>query len=521
MRVRNKFNIIFMVGFLGILLLPVTAALFKIDSYGHLNENRKLTPAPRLKLDLRALSEFPAAFQSYFNDHFGFRSTLVSINYLFKHKLLGVSPSSQVILGKEGWLYYTGDSSVEDYRGITQFDEDKLQRWLFAFELKRKWLELQGIKYLFVIAPNKESVYPEYLPNSLGTRVRNETALDDFLGYFKKYSKVGIIDLRPDLLAAKKDRILYFRTDTHWNNYGAFIGYRTIMQYVAGWFPRIRIFSRHDFAITPQNRRAGDLADLMGGAEFLKESEFYFKPLRPFSSYEDSCNGTDPLVNVMKKNDTSLPRALIFRNSFANALVPFLSENFQFIQFYWQLWGPDTPINEMISQTKPNVVIEETVERLLKLEPDFISSRQTGESMKFYKDLFEAAKKGFTVFVTKEEDDQPQNEQIEIVKILDGYSIRSSRKDPRFLTELKTESKGYPLVRLNIKSSAETEIRLLYSTKTSTEYKKNCSVSIPLKKGTNEIYIPFYRRDIDGTLKIAPADRVGGFLIKAMEVRFI
>ena len=189
MRRHNKSSIILVIIFCILSLLPIADMLFKLDRFPHLRENRELSPLPVFRLGCAAIVSFPGAFQAYFNDHFGFRNALIRFNYLIKQKLLGVSPSTQVNIGKQGWLYYNAEGSVEDYRGISHLDEDKLQRLCFTFDLKRKWLELQGIKYLLVIVPNKETIYPEYFPNLLYRRIRDKTILDDFFEYFNKTFK--------------------------------------------------------------------------------------------------------------------------------------------------------------------------------------------------------------------------------------------------------------------------------------------------------------------------------------------
>jgi alginate O-acetyltransferase complex protein AlgJ len=114
LKCHNKSNVVLVVVFCTLVILPVADMLFKLDSFPHLNENRELSPLPVFRLGLAEIAGFPVAFQAYFNDHFGFRNTLIRLNYLIKQKLLGVSPSMQVNIGQQGWLYYTGEGSVDN-----------------------------------------------------------------------------------------------------------------------------------------------------------------------------------------------------------------------------------------------------------------------------------------------------------------------------------------------------------------------------------------------------------------------
>jgi hypothetical protein len=493
--------------------------LFKLDRYPHLNENRELSPLPVFRLRLAEIVGFPDAFQAYFDDHFGFRNALIRFNYLIKQKILGVSPSAQVSIGKQGWLYYTAEGAVEDYRGISYLDEDKLRKLCFTFELKRKWLELQGIKYLLVIAPNKETIYPEYLPSQLYRRIREKTVLDDFLEYLKRHSNVDIVDLRNPLREAKKEGLLFHKTDTHWNNYGAFVGYAKIMEPVSKWFKQVRVLSLNDFKVTTQTRPAGDLADMIGGTEFLEESEFDFKPIKPFSSYMVDWNNYKDFA--MQKQDASLPRALIFRDSFAVALQPFLNENFQYVKYYWRRWDPEVSIHAIIREIKPDIVIEEVVERGVKSLPEF-GFVHASSSSELYKDLFDASHKSLKIVGSDSEISGIQfNDQVSLVKSSGGLLIKSSGYDPQiYFSEIKTASKGYPVIKINIDSSSETVFQLFYLTAALTEYNEKSCVTVNLKKGNNEIYIPLYNRELIKKFRIDPSTCTGEFLLKAVEIRY-
>jgi alginate O-acetyltransferase complex protein AlgJ len=59
--------------------------------------------------------------------------------------------------------------------------------------------------------------------------------------------------------------------------------------------------------------------------------------------------------------DSSLPRAVIFRDSFASRLVPFLSEHFSRAVYLWQ---NDFDADDVLKE-RPDVVIQEIVGRHL------------------------------------------------------------------------------------------------------------------------------------------------------------
>jgi hypothetical protein len=64
---------------------------------------------------------------------------------------------------------------------------------------------------------------------------------------------------------------------------------------------------------------------------------------------------------LFEQPDQRLPRAVMFRDSFAIWLVPLLSENFSHILYSWQY----TFDREIVERERPDVVIQEMVERVL------------------------------------------------------------------------------------------------------------------------------------------------------------
>ena len=282
-----------------------------------------------------------------------------------------------MIAGKNGWLFFSGNAEIEDARHITRFSEDQLHRWCVNYNLKKKWLKQQGVQYLLVIAPNKSSVYPEYLPNGL-KMVREASALDDFMEYMKKNSEVDIVDLRKSLISAKDRETVYFKTDTHWNNYGAFVAYSDIMKAVKRLVPEIEYLQLDNFKIDKKLSAAGDLAGMIGGQSLMSDYQYHFLPRKAFTASvvekSEKVRGTF----TMEKRDVNLPRATVFRDSFFIALVPFLAESFSSSTYYWQTWDTKTPMNEIIKLHRPDIVIEEVVERNFKYDhSNFENSQST------------------------------------------------------------------------------------------------------------------------------------------------
>src|SRR5438105_592669 len=78
-------------------------------------ENRQLAEMPKFKPTWRGMKDFPGPFESFYNDNFGLRGSLIHLLSFTRVKGLGVSCSPNVIIGKDGWLFYTPDPVGYDY----------------------------------------------------------------------------------------------------------------------------------------------------------------------------------------------------------------------------------------------------------------------------------------------------------------------------------------------------------------------------------------------------------------------
>jgi len=163
----------------------------------------------------------------------GFRRSLV-VGYSRALLALGVSPTPSVILGRSGWLFFAGDEALASYRAVQPFTEAELAAWQRRIETRRDWLAERGIRYLVVIAPNKETIYPEFMPESLN-RVRAVTRLDQLVAHLRAHSNVAVVDPR-DALRTAKAAAFCISDRYHWNDVGAWLLYREIVTGLRRWY---------------------------------------------------------------------------------------------------------------------------------------------------------------------------------------------------------------------------------------------------------------------------------------------
>jgi hypothetical protein len=351
-------NIVLIIVFAGLLWLPTLDVFFQFDHTPAFNEKRVLAPFPDFELGPGCLKKFIRGFESYFNDHFGFRNQLIFWHVKWTHDIFRNSTVPKVLIGKDGWLFWAGDQMAENYRGIDRFTPQELRDWQTLLERRRDWLARYGIKYIFVVAPDKQSIYPEYLPDWL-TKVRPESKLDQFFAYMRANSTVDVLDLRPVLRDAKKIAPTYFRNDAHWNLFGGFIATEEIIQVISRRQPELKPLSIDSFEIESTTRTGGDLAMFLGLKEMTDDKAILVKPKSDLPVLEMSEQLEERQGKFFTKNPNAHGNAMIFRDSFAYFLEPFLGYHFAKVSYIWRY-----ELNPVwIEADNPVVVISEMVER--------------------------------------------------------------------------------------------------------------------------------------------------------------
>jgi len=346
-----------------VISLPLAANLAGVDGADAAAENRELAPFPRVDGRWTSIAAFGPGVAAWFDDHFGFRSTLVRWYGESRLFLLRVSPTSTVVAGHDGWFFYADDQSIEDYANVQTMSPDALANWREAVVRARRWLDARGIAYVFAIAPDKHAVYAEEMPDTIA-KVGDLSRTDQL---FTTLQDLGIaVDVRSSLFEAKRRERIYHKTDTHWNDRGALVAYQRLIGAIRARVPRTPpAWARDDFEASTTITSGLDLAGMMGLTRVLREENLTLTPRHPRRARVIEPAGAAPTDEegrlVTEIDDPSLPRAVIFRDSFVSRLVPLLSEHFSRAVYLWQ----NDFDADAVQREHPDVVVQEIVGRHL------------------------------------------------------------------------------------------------------------------------------------------------------------
>ena len=285
-----------------------------------------------------------------------------------------------VYVGKDGWLFYT--DSIDNYLGTDLYADTMLRRIAKQMQGRADWCEENGITFYFMIAPNKNTIYPEKMMSSM--KEGEQKRIDQVYDYLRENTTVKCIDVRDALIAEKNANPtvdLYYPLDTHWNNHGGFIAYQTIMDTIKQDFPNAIKHEKDEYQIDYFDAHFKDCAYYLGYYDTLENSgpvytkldgkigqvawhdwsgefgQFVHAYVDPENGYQESC------FNMGYTNEyaADAPSLYIIRDSFFMAMSTFIRDSFSKVT---STWRTDFPTKDILKE-KPDIVIYECIEAMM------------------------------------------------------------------------------------------------------------------------------------------------------------
>lgn len=288
-------------------------------------------------------------------------------------------PINSVYEDKDGWFYYI--ETIPDYQKTNLFKEEQLLRIKANLEEIKTFLSEKGIGFYLIIAPNKNTIYPEYMPTNIK---QNEgiSRLEQVYSYIEEHTDLNIIKVRDELLAEKSNNRLYYKTDTHWNQEGGKVACDKLLKAVNNDYSKVPLINLEKFNKTLRNSEMKDLAIMLERQNEFEETEYIYTPKKNtleilnvnepsnelgqgvFNEMNDR-GETYHLSKYIKIRNTSLKdglRLYMIRDSFGVNMMPFINESFYQCTYEWtSRFDKNNILNE-----EPDIVIFELVERYLQ-----------------------------------------------------------------------------------------------------------------------------------------------------------
>lgn len=325
-------------------------------------------------ISIRGKASFPStfspgfygAFDLWFADHLGLRYPLIYAGTSFHIGLLYRPVDRRIVFGREGWLFWTDDgdtapAAMADARGKLRLRPGEIKRIDAQLRSIHEQLATCAIPVALLVVPNKQSIYGEFLINR--TAGMAPSRFDALLRELGPVASEMIVDPRPLMRDAKLVHApvrLYNKTDTHWNDLGAYYGYVAVMRKFGPMLPgRPEVMPLDEYQLVARPYGGGDMA-----------ARVLFSPWR-FHDDDVSLLPKGPLsvegeirideVHFVARNPRASGRLVLIGDSFAERMVQFFAPHFNEVHRY--VGG--TFGGSIIASHRPQLVLWEVAERYL------------------------------------------------------------------------------------------------------------------------------------------------------------
>ena len=311
-------------------------------------ENRVLATMPKLIEDGRLNTDFSSGFDKYVEDNFALREYMVTGLNAAEVALLSDFNGTNAVIGKNGHIFYA--ETLDDYLGINQLEPEQIDSIVNYLSALNNSFAEKGVAFAFMTAPNKATIYPEYMPSRLKTTDAPRSI--DMLTEALCEKGVPVIDAKSILLKAKNDRTVYYEHDSHWNNYGAMLVYNDIAREFG-----LEQFDAADY--TTVFDRTGDLHNFVYPSTVYPEERIVYPEFHAYTSKRPINFDRDKTVDTSCADKEKT--MAVYHDSFGRSLQPILSQSVGRLcmnsYFPYDL--------DYLNDIEPDIVLIELVERNL------------------------------------------------------------------------------------------------------------------------------------------------------------
>ena len=327
---NSRIDIVFLSIFFIFLYIPMSYISKEETSP---NENRVLAKYPSLLGNEGINTRFGKKFENWFNDRFYGRRFMLSAEDKIRGFMEPHRGNKKVMVGKEGWLFYKGGNSINNFANKSQLSLHQLEKGTEYLTAINNWCKAHNKKFYYVLVPDKHRIYGEYVQYIQKIRPDSKSMDNQWVNYLRQHSDVNVIYLYDVLMRHKGKDLLYWKEDTHWNYYGGYIGYQEIMKAIAkdNNIKPYKVIKWQDEKNSPI-----DLSKMYSYGYRDREVKYKEPVMTDKSSTCESIAEENVQNTVLCHNPHKKLKAFILRDSFSVALIPYYAETFGTVKLVWR-----------------------------------------------------------------------------------------------------------------------------------------------------------------------------------------
>ena len=242
---NSRIDIIFLCFFFLFLLTPM---MYIHDDEWLVTENRRAHPYIPLFVNRQFNPNYGTQVENWFNDHFFGRTHLVRLNAFIQKLNRVISNKAALFDTQTNWLF--NDSQINQH-----IFPDYNPALLESLEQFHSFLSENGITFYLFIVPSKTDLYADFVPGYKKIpKIQNE----DQIRFLEKNASFPVVFPIGALRQAAQKEYVYFKTEHHWTEWGAFIGYQTLMEQIRKDFPNIPAIDETNYTVFYDKRVRGD-----------------------------------------------------------------------------------------------------------------------------------------------------------------------------------------------------------------------------------------------------------------------
>lgn len=324
------------------------------------NENRKLADFPPHDLESIESGRFTSGIEEYTKDHFPFRDSFMQL--MTRARILcGYKEISNVYIGKDRLFQKTEEFDPERFeKAVVRLSENIVR---------------DDVTVSLILLPTASYFYPDELPAYAPT-TDQEKKIEEIEA---QCGKVKIPPVTEALKNAAHDGNLYYRTDHHWTSYAALTAYRTFCDSIG---LNARPVSDYDekvltesfrgtlYSRVPDNTRSADTitlytlpdcsfeacyadstSDILEG-NYTAYPYFTDSALEKKDKYTYFGGDNYPVVILQNENAATDREIVLAKDSFANVLAPFLTENFKKVYILDQRYLKGKSVSDFVNENE-------------------------------------------------------------------------------------------------------------------------------------------------------------------------
>ncbi len=305
-------------------------------------ENRDLAQNPSFSWKSVFDLSYGQNYEKYINDQFILRDEWITAKS-YAEQALGKTENNGILYGKDGFLF----------EKLNVMDAERVENNVGYLQ---KFAENCPYPLTIMMIPNSYMVYPDKLPWQ--TELLDQGAL--FERFYDQWSgSAACIDMLTPLRAAAADSDdLYYRTDHHWTTQGAYLAYRAFVEsrglspVELASLPAVQApdfygtyFSKSkNFSIAPDTITYYPISDVemtvWGYTEAGEQVHSVYDTLYntdqfalrdKYAAFLYSNNDLTEIVNKAPSPEAAGRRLLVFKDSYGNSMIPFLTQNYESI----------------------------------------------------------------------------------------------------------------------------------------------------------------------------------------------